>query len=144
MYVGIAIPWESFNQPDTTGITYPRLFGLGLLVLLFRRVPALLLTYKMMPNVVKDWKEAIFMGYFGPIGVGAVYYLQHTRLLFPKEDAASAGERALLDAICPGQYYQFRTSFVLLLANYSISGLLPRIILDSGSWVVDPHLKRNI
>lgn len=102
MYVGIAIPWESFNQPDTTGITYPRLFGLGLLVLVFRRVPALLLTYKMMPNVVKDWKEAIFMGYFGPIGVGAVYYLQHTRLLFPKEDSASAGERALLDAICPG------------------------------------------
>jgi len=24
--------------------------------------------YKVMPNVVKDWKEALFMGYFGPIG----------------------------------------------------------------------------
>lgn len=113
MYVGIAIPWESFNQPDTTGITYPRLFGLGLLVLVFRRVPALLLTYKMMPNVVKDWKEAIFMGYFGPIGVGAVYYLQHTRLLFPKEDSASAGERALLDAICPVVYFLVLFSIVV-------------------------------
>ncbi|XDG04817.1 hypothetical protein ABKA04_004432 [Annulohypoxylon sp. FPYF3050] len=114
MYVGIAIPWESFNQPDTTGITYPRLFGLGLLVLLFRRVPALLLTYKMMPNVVKDWKEAIFMGYFGPIGVGAVYYLQHTRLLFPKEDSASAGERALLDAICPEDAVEIRRRSVYM------------------------------
>ncbi|KAI1090542.1 Na(+)/H(+) antiporter 1 [Rostrohypoxylon terebratum] len=113
MYVGIAIPWESFNQPDTTGITYPRLFALGLLVLLFRRVPALLLTYKMMPNVVKDWKEAVFMGYFGPIGVGAVYYLQHTRLLFPKEDSASAGERALLDAITPVVYFLVLFSIVV-------------------------------
>ncbi|KAI1458565.1 Cation/H+ exchanger [Annulohypoxylon moriforme] len=113
MYVGIAIPWEQFNQPDTTGITYARLFGLGLLVLLFRRVPSLLFTYKMMPNVVKDWKEAVFMGYFGPIGVGAVYYLQHTRLLFPKEEAASEGERALLDAITPVVYFLVLFSIVV-------------------------------
>ncbi|KAI0880931.1 Na(+)/H(+) antiporter 1 [Annulohypoxylon maeteangense] len=118
MYVGIAIPWQDFNQPDTTGITYPRLFGLGLLVLLFRRVPSLLLTYKMMPNVVKDWKEAIFMGYFGPIGVGAVYYLQHTKLLFPREEAASAGERALLDAITPVVY--FLVLFSILVHGLSI------------------------
>lgn len=102
MYIGTAIPWQEFHQPDTTGITYPRLLGLGVLVLLFRRIPALLLTYKTMPGVIKNWKEAVFMGYFGPIGVGAVYYLQHTRLLFPKEEVASARERELLDAICPG------------------------------------------
>lgn len=102
IYLGTAIPWQEFHQPDTTGITYPRLFALGVLVILFRRIPALLLTYKMMPGVVKNWREAVFMGYFGPIGVGAVYYLQHTRLLFPKEHAASPRERELLDAICPG------------------------------------------
>ncbi|OTA65823.1 Na(+)/H(+) antiporter 1 [Hypoxylon sp. EC38] len=118
IYIGIAIPWQEFHQPDITGITYPRLFGLGVLVLLFRRVPALLLTYKMMPAVIKNWKEAIFMGYFGPIGVGAVYYLQHTRLLFPKEQVASARERELLDAICPVVY--FLVLFSILVHGLSI------------------------
>ncbi|KAI0381097.1 Sodium/hydrogen exchanger family-domain-containing protein [Hypomontagnella monticulosa] len=118
MYIGTAIPWEEFHQPDTTGITYPRLLGLGVLVLLFRRIPALLLTYKTMPDVVKNWKEAIFMGYFGPIGVGAVYYLQHTRLLFPREEVASARERELLDAICPVVY--FLVLFSILVHGLSI------------------------
>ncbi|KAI1478539.1 Cation/H+ exchanger [Daldinia eschscholtzii] len=113
MYIGIAIPWQEFYQPATTGITYPRLFGLGVLVLLFRRIPALLLTYKTMPAVVKNWREALFMGYFGPIGVGAIYYLQHTRLLFPKEKVASARERELLDAICPVVYFLVLFSIVV-------------------------------
>lgn len=86
MYVGTVLPWEQFHQPDTTGITVPRLLGLGILVLLFRRIPALLITYRAMPSAVKSWKEAVFMGYFGPIGVGAVYHLEHTRLLFHRED----------------------------------------------------------
>ncbi|KAI2627557.1 Na(+)/H(+) antiporter 1 [Hypoxylon sp. NC1633] len=113
MYIGATLPWQEFHQPETTGITCPRLLGLGVLVLLFRRVPALLITYKMMPAVVKSWKEAIFMGYFGPIGVGAVYYLQHTRLLFPKEQVASSRERELLDAICPVVYFLVFFSIVV-------------------------------
>lgn len=68
MYIGTIMPWEAFNQPDVTGITVGRLFALGLLVLIFRRIPAILMVYKFMPKVVKDWKEALFMGYFGPIG----------------------------------------------------------------------------
>ncbi|KAL7620058.1 hypothetical protein AAE478_010607 [Parahypoxylon ruwenzoriense] len=113
MYIGATLPWPEFHQPATTGITYARLFGLGFLVLLFRRVPALLLTYKIMPKVVKNWREAIFMGYFGPIGVGAVYYLQHTRLLFPKEGVASSREHELLDAICPVVYFLVLFSIVV-------------------------------
>lgn len=101
MYVGTALPWAQFHQPDTTGITVPRLLGLGILVLIFRRIPALLITYKAMPSAVKTWKEAVFMGYFGPIGVGAVYYLEHTRLLFNKNNPP---EKAVLDALYPGMW----------------------------------------
>jgi sodium/hydrogen antiporter len=68
MYIGTIMPWEAFNQPDITGITIGRLIGLGILVLIFRRIPAIFMVYKFMPKVVKDWKEALFMGYFGPIG----------------------------------------------------------------------------
>ncbi|KAI8627618.1 Cation/H+ exchanger [Xylariaceae sp. FL1651] len=110
MYVGTAMPWGEFHQPETTGITYLRLFGLGLLVLLFRRIPAILITYKAMPKVVKSWKEAIFMGYFGPIGVGAVYYLEHTRLLFNR---GHPREKALVDALCPVVYFLVLTSIVV-------------------------------
>lgn len=124
LYIGTTIPWSDFHQPDTTGITVPRLLALGLLVLVFRRIPALLLTYKMMPGVVKNWKEAVFMGYFGPIGVGAIYYLEHTKELFPKEQVASAKERDLLDAMTPGSYISFTTFFFLSFSLQPITNLL--------------------
>ncbi|KAG4438781.1 hypothetical protein IFR05_005758 [Cadophora sp. M221] len=92
MYIGIIMPFADFHQPDTTGLTLPRLIGLGFLVLIFRRIPAILITYKFMPSCVKDWKEALFMGYFGPIGIGAVFYIEHTRHLFPEKGEASDAE----------------------------------------------------
>ncbi|KAI1148176.1 Cation/H+ exchanger [Nemania diffusa] len=110
MYVGTALPWAQFHQPDTTGITVPRLLGLGILVLIFRRIPALLITYKAMPSAVKTWKEAVFMGYFGPIGVGAVYYLEHTRLLFNKNNPP---EKAVLDALYPVVYFLVLVSIIV-------------------------------
>ncbi|KAJ2990594.1 hypothetical protein NUW58_g2872 [Xylaria curta] len=103
MYVGATVPWGEFHQPVTTGVTLPRLLSLAILVLLFRRIPALLITYKAMPSVVKNWKEAVLMGYFGPIGVGAVYYLEHTRLLF---NEGNPREKALVDALHPGTWKQ--------------------------------------
>ncbi|KAI1877793.1 hypothetical protein JX265_003801 [Neoarthrinium moseri] len=105
MYIGITIPWELFHQPDITGITLAKLIGLGFLVLILRRVPALLVCYRMMPAAVKNWKEAIFMGYFGPIGVGAIYYLEHTRHLFLAEDYLNSGEKDLLAALTPVVYF---------------------------------------
>ncbi|KAI1194157.1 Cation/H+ exchanger [Nemania serpens] len=110
MYVGTVLPWKQFHQPDTTGITVPRLLGLGVLVLLFRRIPALLITYKAMPSAVKSWKEAVFMGYFGPIGVGAVYHLEHTRLLFHREDPH---HKSFIDALCPVVYFLVLVSIIV-------------------------------
>ncbi|KAH7412766.1 hypothetical protein BKA64DRAFT_559131, partial [Cadophora sp. MPI-SDFR-AT-0126] len=98
MYIGIIMPFSDFHQPDTTGLTIPRLIGLGFLVLIFRRIPAILITYKYMPSCVKSWKEALFMGYFGPIGkshatcIGAVFYIEHTKHLFPEKGQASDAE----------------------------------------------------
>jgi NhaP-type Na+/H+ or K+/H+ antiporter len=68
MYIGTIIPWSEFHMPDTTGISIGRLFILGFLILAFRRIPAIFMVYKIMPECVKNWKEALFMGYFGPIG----------------------------------------------------------------------------
>ncbi|KAK9773978.1 putative Sodium/hydrogen exchanger family protein [Seiridium cardinale] len=130
MFVGVTLPWDQFHQPDVTGITWARLFGLGFLVLVFRRIPALLVCYKMMPAVVKDWKEAIFMGYFGPIGVGAIYYLEHTQLLFLAQGKLNQDEQDLLLALTPVVYFLALFSIVihglsipLLNAFYAFWGL---------------------
>jgi hypothetical protein len=122
MYIGAIIPWDEFNQPDITGITYGRLLALGLLVLLLRRIPAMMVMYKFMPNTVKSWQEALFMGYFGPIGIGAVFYVEHARHLFPKVDAAETHEEEdLLRAMGPVVY--FLVLFSIIVHGLSIPAL---------------------
>lgn len=57
------MPCSTFHDPDGTGITTGRLIVLGFLVLIFRRIPVILLLYKAMPTCVSGWKKAVFMGY---------------------------------------------------------------------------------
>jgi hypothetical protein len=114
MYIGAIMPWDEFNQPNITGITYGRLLALGLLVLLLRRIPAMMAMYKLMPNTVSSWQEALFMGYFGPIGIGAVFYVEHARHLFPKLEAAETHEEEdLLRAMGPVVYFLVLFSIVV-------------------------------
>ncbi|KAJ3497180.1 hypothetical protein NLG97_g2095 [Lecanicillium saksenae] len=113
MYIGTIIPWSEFNDPDGTGLTYGRLILLGIMVMIFRRIPSILLTYKLMPSVCTDWKEALFMGYFGPIGAGAVFYLEHSRHLFPKAGEGDEEETNLAKAIGPVVYWLVLFSIVV-------------------------------
>lgn len=107
MYIGTVIPWRQFHDPDGTGVTIPRLVALGFLIILFRRIPAIFAVYKLgLRRCVTDWKEALFMGYFGPIGIGAVFYVEHTRHLFPEEgEALTAEETNLVKAMIPVVYW---------------------------------------
>lgn len=76
------------------------------MVILFRRIPAILAAYKFMPNCVADWKDALFMGYFGPIGIGAVFYVEHTRHLFPEPgEGLTEEENNLTRAMIPVVYW---------------------------------------
>jgi Na(+)/H(+) antiporter len=72
VYFGSIIPWELFNQPTTLGTTPWRLVVLGLLVLFFRRIPIMLMLKPFIPDI-KTWREALFAGHFGPIGVGGLF-----------------------------------------------------------------------
>ncbi|KAL6868829.1 hypothetical protein ACO1O0_000151 [Amphichorda felina] len=113
MYIGSVLPWADFHDPDGTGLTYARLVGLGLLVLVFRRIPAIMLTYRLMPAVVADYKEALFMGYFGPIGAGAVFYVEHTRHLFPELGDGDEEETNLTRVMGPVVYWLVLFSIVV-------------------------------
>jgi NhaP-type Na+/H+ or K+/H+ antiporter len=47
---------------------------MSLALLVLRRLPAVLLAHKFIP-AIHTWQHAVFAGYFGPIGVSAVFYL---------------------------------------------------------------------
>lgn len=72
VYLGATMPWSTFNDAAMQ-ITLWRLFVLAILVLLLRRLPVVLALYKFIP-AIRTWREAVFTGWFGPIGVGAIFY----------------------------------------------------------------------
>ena len=59
------------NSPLLTIVPW-RLVCISILVLLFRRIPIMLALKPIIPDV-KSWREALFCGHFGPIGVGAIF-----------------------------------------------------------------------
>ncbi|KAL7320139.1 Na+/H+ antiporter [Mucor circinelloides] len=71
VYIGAIIPWSDFGNAEL-GLTPWRLVVIGILVLFFRRLPIVLLLKPVMP-AMKTYREAIFSGWFGPMGVGAVF-----------------------------------------------------------------------
>ncbi len=87
-YSGSILPWNDFN--NYFGLTPWRLIVLGILVMILRRVPWVLALMKAIPTL-PTIKEAAFAGFFGPIGVGAVYYVQVALQTLPEERVALRG-----------------------------------------------------
>ncbi|KAI1362519.1 Sodium/hydrogen exchanger family-domain-containing protein [Xylaria arbuscula] len=75
MWYGAVCPWQSFL--DNNVIPIYRLIPLGLLVLLLRRPPFILGLHKKIPQI-EGIRQATFMGFFGPIGCSAIFYLYVT------------------------------------------------------------------
>ncbi|KAL3452572.1 Sodium/hydrogen exchanger family-domain-containing protein [Aspergillus insuetus] len=105
LYLGAVMPWKEFQMPATTGISVVRLSGLGVLILLFRRIPAIMAGYRFMPQICSNWKEALFMGHFGPIGVGAIAYVEYARRLFPDRGESDREINNLTAAMRPVVYW---------------------------------------
>ncbi|RMZ76829.1 hypothetical protein DV738_g4757, partial [Chaetothyriales sp. CBS 135597] len=71
VYFGTIIPWEQYNNPSH-GLVPWRLVVIAIMVIFFRRIPAMLICKPFIPDI-KNWREALFAGHFGPIGVGAIF-----------------------------------------------------------------------
>ena len=71
IYLGAWMPFESFTNVQLTLAPW-RLLVIGLLVLLLRRLPIILALYRWIPDI-KTFREAVFAGHFGPMGVGAIF-----------------------------------------------------------------------
>ncbi|PPQ73612.1 hypothetical protein CVT26_010520 [Gymnopilus dilepis] len=71
IYVGAWMPFDKFQDRQLT-LSVWRLLVIALLILLLRRLPALVLLYTFIPDV-ETFREAIFTGHFGPIGISAIF-----------------------------------------------------------------------
>ncbi|KAJ5272814.1 Cation/H+ exchanger [Penicillium angulare] len=76
MWFGAVCPWRSFLDNDIIPIY--RLIFLGILILLVRRMPIIFALHKYI-HQIDHLSHAAFVGFFGPIGVGAVFYLSIAR-----------------------------------------------------------------
>lgn len=76
VWFGCVCPWHSFYRNDYIPIY--RLIPLGILILLFRRPPVVFALHKAIHQTEK-WRQAGIVGFFGPIGVGAIFYLSVTQ-----------------------------------------------------------------
>lgn len=90
-FLGATIPWDSFNDPEN-GVTPGKLALMCILVLLFRRLPAILAFYRFVPTL-HDVSEACFIGYFAPIGAGALFYLGVILDEFKPDDPSPVAKR---------------------------------------------------
>lgn len=72
LWFGAVCPWASFRSNNVIPIY--RLIPLGILILLFRRLPMVFAMHKKMPEI-EQVQQAAFVGFFGPIGVSAIFYL---------------------------------------------------------------------
>lgn len=71
VYFGTIIPWEQYNSA-ALGLTPWRLVVIAIFVIFFRRIPIMMALKPLIPDI-KTWREALFAGHFGPIGVGAIF-----------------------------------------------------------------------
>ncbi|KAI3393375.1 hypothetical protein diail_4413 [Diaporthe ilicicola] len=76
IWYGAVAPWGKFLTNDV--IPLYRLVPLGILILIFRRLPWVLAIHKKI-HQIEHIRQAIFVGFFGPIGVSAIFYLYITR-----------------------------------------------------------------
>lgn len=75
LWYGAVCPWEEFVHNSVVPIR--RLVSLGVLVLLFRRLPWVLALHRFIPQT-EEVRQAVFVGFFGPVGVSAIFYLYIT------------------------------------------------------------------
>ncbi|KAF9519623.1 hypothetical protein BS47DRAFT_1288191 [Hydnum rufescens UP504] len=88
IYIGAWIPFNDFHNP-VLGLTPWRLLVISLLIILLRRLPIMLALYRWIPQV-KTFREAVFSGHFGPMGIGAIFISTYTLRQIPELEVRAA------------------------------------------------------
>lgn len=90
VYFGTIIPWEQYNDASL-GLSAWRLVVIAIFVIFFRRIPIMMALKPLIPDI-KTWREALFAGHFGPIGVGAIFVAIMARGELEHEEPVPLGD----------------------------------------------------
>ncbi|KAH9940411.1 Sodium/hydrogen exchanger family-domain-containing protein [Epithele typhae] len=96
VYIGAWMPFNMFNATDLS-ITPWRLVIIFVAVMFLRRIPSLLFLYRWVPEIT-TWREALFTGHFGPMGVGAIFISTLAVTELPVPESPPANQAQLLAA----------------------------------------------
>ncbi|UJH92628.1 hypothetical protein LZ575_09220 [Antarcticibacterium sp. 1MA-6-2] len=66
--LGLMLPWQEWFSLGWKAIAIP------ILILLFRRIPGILLLMPFLPKLKNKIYSSLLVGWFGPIGVASLYY----------------------------------------------------------------------
>jgi len=142
IYIGAWLPFDQFHIPELD-ITPWRLVGLMLAILVLRRIPSLLILYKLMPEV-SNWREALFCGHFGPIGVGAVFIctLAQTRLEAPQtpplsqEDLLATALQPIVSFVVLGSILTHGLSIPFFSIGRRTLTISRSLVVDQPDWLL--------
>ncbi|KAI0349581.1 hypothetical protein OH77DRAFT_1490547, partial [Trametes cingulata] len=96
VFVGAWMPFSDFSNPHLT-LSVWRLIVVGILVMILRRLPVVIALYKWIPDI-KTFREAIFSGHFGPMGIGAIFISTLAAEQLPEPHDPPEGQQELLAA----------------------------------------------
>jgi NhaP-type Na+/H+ or K+/H+ antiporter len=83
IYIGALMPWYEFAHAAGS-LNIWRCFVLAIAVLSLKRIPIILALWRWIPDI-KTFREAMFSGHFGPMGVGAIFIATLGRHELPEE-----------------------------------------------------------
>lgn len=69
--IGMAIPFQEWLDLGWAGI------ALVAAILAFRRLPGMLIVHRWV-DPIRSWSDVLFLGWFGPIGIAALYYANYS------------------------------------------------------------------
>ena len=71
LLLGLVLPWQAWAGLGWEGVI------IAILVLIVRRLPAVIMARPWLGGC-GTWRNALFLGWFGPVGVAAVFYAMLT------------------------------------------------------------------
>ncbi|PGH32991.1 hypothetical protein GX50_04206 [[Emmonsia] crescens] len=119
MWFGAVCPWGKFLQNDI--IPIHRLVFLGILILVFRRIPIIFVMHKYIRQI-EQLQQAAFVGFFGPIGVSAIFYLYISREYLGRWVVPDGSGRVREDAVALSEEIEVIVWF-LVVCSIIVHGL---------------------
>lgn len=133
VFIGAWMPFNSFSNAELT-LSVWRLIVIAILVLLLRRLPIMLALFRWIPDV-KTFREAVFSGHFGPIGVGAVFISTLAAEALPKPENPQEDQVQMLAAtIQPIVAFMVLTSITIHGLSIPFFSLGRRVHSVSRTW----------